>query len=142
MRNFFDNLRYRLQQFMQGRYGTDEFNRFLSFAAIILLVPSFFRFLWRPLIFFYAAALAVIIYMIFRAFSKNIYARSKERDFYVKIKGKVISFFRLQKRRWTERKTHRFYRCPQCRTVVRVPRGRGRIQITCPKCRTQFIKKS
>ena len=46
------------------------------------------------------------------------------------------------KKRWAQRSTYRFYKCPQCKQTVRVPKGRGKICITCPKCKTEFIKKS
>ncbi len=142
MRNFLDNLRYRFQQLMQGRYGTDEFNRFLSFFALGLIIISFFRWLWPPLFYVDIAALLILAYAIFRSFSRNHYARSKERDFYVNIKDKVLGFFRLQKKRWDGRATSRYYRCPGCRTIIRVPKGRGKIEITCPKCRNRFIKRT
>lgn len=142
MRNFFSNLKYRMQQSMQGRYGSDEFNRFLSIAALVLIIASLFGRLWAPLLYLYWPGLAVIVYMIFRTMSRNYTARSKERSFYLKVRNKVTGFFRLQKRRAKEGRTHVFYKCPSCRTTIRVPRGRGRIEITCPKCRTKFIKRT
>lgn len=142
MRNFFGNLGYKIRQWMQGRYGTDEFNRFLSVVAIIFLVASLFGRLWYPLMFLYIPGVLLLGYTIFRTLSKNLYARSKERDFYVRVKGKISGFFRLQKRRWNERGTSRFYKCPKCRATVRVPKGRGRIEITCPKCRERFVKRT
>ncbi len=140
MRNFFSNLKYRLAQSMQGRYGNDELGRFLWFFALICFLVSCFSRLVGWLGFFYIPGLAALIFNIFRSFSKNYTARSKERDFYVNIKSKIVGFFKLQKRRWTERKTHRFYKCPRCGQTIRVPKGRGRIQITCPKCNQSFIK--
>lgn len=142
MRNFFGNLGYRIRQWMQGRYGNDEFNRFLSWVAIAFLIASLFGRLWTPLMFFYIPGILILAYTIFRSLSKNLYARSKERDFYVKVKGKIAGFFRLQKRRWRERNTSRFFTCPKCRATVRVPVGRGRIEITCPKCREKFVKRT
>lgn len=142
MRNFFGNLGYRLRQWMQGRYGNDEFNRFLSVAALVFIVISLFGRLFYPLTFFYIPGVLILIYTLFRSFSKNHYARSKERNFYVNIKNRFLGFFRLQQRRWRGRNTSRYYRCPECRTIIRVPKGRGKIQITCPKCRKQFIKRT
>lgn len=142
MRNFFGNLGYRFRQWMQGRYGYDEFSRFLMIVAIVFFVISIFGRLWTPLLFFYIPGILIFAYTIFRALSKNAYARSKERDFYVKLKNRFLGFFKLQKKRWDGRKTSRFYRCPQCRTIIRVPKGRGKIEITCTKCRTKFIKRT
>ena len=142
MRNFFGNLRYKIGMWMQGRYGNDEFNRFLSIVAIVCFILSFFGTLCTPLGYAYWLGLAILIYTIIRSLSKNIRVRSKERDFYVNIKSKIVGFFKLQVRRIKEGKTSKFYRCPKCRTIIRVPKGRGRIQITCPKCRQQFIKRT
>lgn len=140
MRDFLDRLRYKIQQFMQGRYGSDELNRFLWFVALAFFVASCFGGLVSWLSYFYAPALVILIFCIFRQMSKNVYARSKELDSYVKIKDKISGFFKLQKRKWSERNTHKFYRCPKCHATVRVPKGRGRIMITCPKCKEEFIK--
>ena len=127
---------------MQGRYGNDEFNRFLSFAALGFILLSLLRVVWYPLGFLYIVGLLILIYTIFRSFSKNLYARSKEREFYVNIKSRFLGFFRLQKRRWNGRNTSRYYRCSKCRTIVRVPKGRGKLEITCPKCKNTFIKRT
>lgn len=140
MGNFLNDLKYRLRQWAAERYGNDELNRFLYFATIVFIVISFFGWLWRPLQFFYYLALISLIFSIFRFSSRNKSARLKERDFYFRAKNKFLGFFNLQKRRWTERKTHVFYTCPTCKTTIRVPRGKGRIEISCPKCRTRFIK--
>ena len=69
-------------------------------------------------------------------------ARAAENYRYFVCKNKVLGWFRRGKARWQDRKTHRYFRCPQCRATVRVPRGKGKIRITCPKCKHQFVKKS
>lgn len=142
MRNFFSNMRYRMQQWMTGRYGNDEFNRFLSVAAFVFLIISCFGRLCTALSFFYIPGILLLIYTIVRSLSRNFSARSKEREFYFKVKDHITGFFNLQRRRWIGRKLSRYYRCPKCRTIVRVPKGKGKIQITCPRCRSQFIKRT
>lgn len=142
MRNFFSNLGYRFQQWMQGRYGNDEFNRFLSIAAFVLIVGYFFGFLWSPLRWLYIPTVLILAFSIFRTFSRNIEARTRERNWYLRIRNKVSGFFRIQKRKIREGDKYRFFTCPDCRTTIRVPKGHGRIEITCPRCRKKFIKRT
>ena len=142
MKNFFSNLKYRLQQGMQGRYGNDELNRFLSIAAIVCFVIAILQFIWSPLYYAWYLGLVLLIFQIFRSFSKNTYQRSKERDWFLGIRSRLSGEIKFQKKKWDQRGTSRFFRCPKCRQAIRVPKGRGRIEITCPKCGTKFVKKS
>ena len=123
---------------MIGRYGTDGLNQFLSFASIVMLLLSlltrFSLFTWV------GAVLLVLCY--YRSLSRNISKRTDENYRYYAIKDRVDSKFRGLKEQWTNRRVYHYYRCPQCHQKLRVPRGRGRIQISCPRCGTQFIKKS
>jgi len=133
--NRFKQFMYR---FMYGRYGADQFSRFLLVASFVAMILHFILG-WRIL---YYIFLAIIIYNCFRMYSKNIYKRQQELAAYLTFKRKFDSKIALQKRKWNERHTHRFFACPVCRTTVRVPKGRGKIEITCPKCKNTFIKKS
>ena len=123
---------------MAGRYGTDALNQFLSILAIVLLllapVTGVGLFTWL--------GAAALVYCYFRTFSRNISRRTEENYKFYNLKERVAGKFRGVKRRWDDRKTYRYYRCPKCRQMLRVPRGRGRIEISCPRCGTQFIKKS
>lgn len=130
-------MREKLQRFMWGRYGTDRFNQFLMFVAIVCLLISF---LGGGM--FYLLATAVMIYAYFRMFSRNISKRSLENQWYLKREMKVRSFFGKKKKELAQHKDYHIYRCPNCRQKIRVPRGRGRIAITCKKCGKEFIKKS
>ena len=131
-------MREKFRQFMIGRYGTDGLNQFLSFASIVMLLLSlltrFSLFTWL------GAVLLVLCY--YRSLSRNISKRTDENYRYYAIKGRVDSKLRGLKEQWANRRVYHYYRCPQCRQKLRVPRGRGRIQISCPRCGTQFIKKS
>lgn len=133
--NRFKQFMYR---FMYGRYGADQFSRFLLVASFVAMVLHIILG-WRIL---YYIFLAIIIYNCFRMYSKNIYKRQQELALFLTLKRQFDSKFALQKRKWNERHTHRFFACPVCRTTVRVPKGRGKIEITCPKCKNNFIKKS
>lgn len=125
------------QRFMSGRYGADHFSRFLSIAALVLLLLGLF--LWGV---FYYIGLALLIYSYFRMFSRNIQKRYAENQWYLAKTAALRSWFGHCQTRFAQRKTYRYFRCPHCRQAIRVPKGRGRISITCPKCQTQFIRKS
>ena len=85
---------------------------------------------------------ALLVFCYYRTFSRNISKRTEENYKFYTLKDRVGSKFRSWKEQWANRKVYHYYRCPQCRQKLRVPRGRGRIQISCPRCGTQFIKKS
>lgn len=122
---------------MWGRYGNDQLNRFLMIIVLVFLVLSMiFR---GP---FYFLALAALIYSYFRMFSRNIAKRSAENQWYLKKSMKARGFFQKKKRELSQRKQYHIYKCPNCKQKIRVPRGRGRIAITCRKCGTEFVKKS
>lgn len=124
-------------RFMQGRYGNDQFNRFLMIVAMVLLILSVFG-----LDLLYFIAIAVMVYAYFRMFSKQIYKRSAENQKYLQYEWKVKVKLQKKKSQLQQSKTHRIYKCPNCKQKIRVPKGRGRIAITCRKCGHEFIKKS
>lgn len=131
-------MKEKLIRFMQGRYGADSFGRFLSGAAMVLLLLSL---LLRQRA-FYPLALAVLVYCYFRIFSKNIAKRYAENQKYLAVTAGIRRFWKKKKWELGQRKTHHIYRCPGCRQKIRIPRGKGRIEIRCPKCNGKFVKNS
>ena len=131
-------MREKFERFMAGRYGADELSKAQNVVALVLLVISIFT----RMGIFYWLAIALIIYETFRTFSKNISKRYQENQQYLNYRYKLTVKIDRYKKRFQQRKIYRFYKCPQCKQTVRVPRGRGKICITCPKCRTEFVKKS
>lgn len=131
-------MKEKLQRFMIGRYGADELSKAQSVVVMILLVLSLFG----RLGILYWLALALMIYSIWRMFSKNVSKRYEENQKYLNYRYKATVKIDRMKKHFAQRKIYRFYKCPQCRQKVRVPKGRGKICITCPKCRTEFVKKS
>lgn len=130
--------RERMTKFMYGRYGTDELSKvYLVLAIACLAVHLITRF--SPM---YLAGMALLIYGLYRSFSRNTAKMSAQNQKYMTWRYKRIVKLNQAKKQWAERKEYRFYRCPDCNQKVRVPRGRGKIAITCPKCKTEFIKKS
>lgn len=131
-------MREKLRQFMIGRYGTDGLNQFLSIASIVMLLISLIT---RVSLFTYVG-MVLLILCYYRSLSRNISKRTEENYKFYTIKDRITSKANGLKDQWANRKLYHYYRCPQCRQKLRVPRGRGRIQISCPRCGTQFIKKS
>lgn len=159
--------RDRLANFMSGRYGMDEFGRFLNIVTIILLAVSFFvPFVW-------IAAALLLGYSYFRILSRNLPARDAENRKYCSIRyrnkggagraggyggnggyngyggadqgsrgGRSSKPMSDQQKKALDRKTHRIFKCPNCAQKIRVPKGKGRISIKCPRCRIEFIKKT
>ena len=119
-----------LRSFMAGRYGTDRLNMVIlcsglgaSILSVLVPVPPFNLVFW-------ALSYALMIWAIFRSLSRNTYKRYQENRKYLMFLQKIKD------------KDHRYFDCPRCRQQVRVPRGKGKIAISCPKCREKFIRKT
>ncbi|MBQ5824488.1 MAG: hypothetical protein IIW48_06730 [Clostridia bacterium] len=128
----------KLNRFMQGRYGIDEISYCLLAISFILMIISRFDKLW----FFYFPALVPLVLSIIRALSKNITARISEREKFLKAAEPIKAFIKLQRNKIRDRKTHKYFKCKKCNSVLRVPIGKGKIAITCPKCGNKFNKKT
>ena len=128
----------KMARFMYGRYGMDQLSRNLSLICLVLLIVTMF--VRNNVI--YMIALVGIVYTYFRVFSRNISRRSEENEKYLKFHYKVVGKLNKIKFRITDSKTHRIFRYPSCSQKIRVPRGKGKISIKCPKCRIEFIKKT
>lgn len=128
----------KIQQFMVGRYGSDQFTLFLSITGIALSFLGNFKYL-RGL---YFIGTIMIFYSLFRSLSKNYEARRKELNWYLVWSEKPKAYIKLLMNQIRDRKTHRYFKCKSCKTIMRVPKGRGKIEITCPKCRMKVIKKT
>ena len=141
-------MKERLRKFMEGRYGADALNRFLTLCGWVLLLLGFVLSALDSKVALSVGSLlvtlswALLIFSIFRTLSKNTSQRASENYKYFVYKNKVTGWFRRLKTRWQDRKVHRYFKCPQCHATVRVPKGKGKIRITCPKCKHQFVKKS
>lgn len=135
-------MREKLQRFMTGRYGADELGRTLNIVVLVSLVVSMFSGLLPVLSVFYWFGIALMIYNCFRMFSKNVSKCYEENQRYLSRRYKAVVKRDQWKKRFAQRDTYRFFKCPGCRQRVRVPKGRGKICITCPKCRREFIRRS
>ena len=84
----------------------------------------------------------VVIYCYFRIFSRNVQKRYAENQAYLMKTYKIRNWFQNQKNIWQQRKVYHIYTCPSCKQKIRIPKGKGKIEVRCPKCGTTFIKKS
>ena len=137
-------MRDKFNKFMQGRYGVDELSRFTMGAALVLIILTMFITMFNRNLgsIFDFLGIAAIVYAYFRIFSRNIQQRYAENQKYLNYRYQMAVKWDRFKKHLAQRKNYRFYKCPQCKQKVRVPKGRGKICITCPKCRTEFVKKS
>lgn len=137
-------MREKFAIFMMGRYGQDQLNRLLSITGLIILVVSVVIVRFIPLLssVLWIAAVALIVICYWRMFSRNIAARSAENQRYLTFRYK----FAVEKQRRAERaaqsKDYKFFKCPKCGVLNRIPKGKGEIEITCPRCGEKFIRKS
>ena len=130
IRQFIQRLGYGLRTFMVGRYGTDKLNMVILSAGLAACLVSAFVDSVKVNLLLTGVSYGLMIWALYRSFSRNTYKRYQENR-------KFLQFFdRLKDRE------HRYYDCPKCRQMVRVPRGKGKISITCPRCREKFVKKT
>ena len=127
-----------LRRMMMGRYGGDQLNNALLLLCLLLIALRWATG-WAVI---GGLAVALLVLCYFRMFSRNINARYMENQRFLAFWGPMRQRLQGVSARFADRKTHRYYKCPQCGKRLRVPRGRGKINITCPQCHTQFIRKS
>lgn len=130
-------MKEKLYRFMAGRYGNDNLNRFLLIVALVLVALS-----WVGSNVFAGIGFACLIYIYFRMLSKNTYKRARENQVYMSYVYKIKNFLNGKKREFEQRKIYHIYKCPSCKQKIRIPRGKGKIEIKCPKCGQTFIKNS
>jgi hypothetical protein len=128
-------------QFMIGRNGNDELNRFLLAVDMVLILLSviFSRGIGRI---FSPIALVLLGFTYYRMLSRDLIRRSDENARYFRIRERVLSALRVRKEQWVQRKDYKFFVCPACKATLRVPKGRGKIKIVCRKCGNSFMGKS
>lgn len=128
------------KKFMYGRYGGDNLSTALLVLSFILLMIS--GILPKSLSILVIIAYVPAVLCIFRLFSRNIYKRQMENYKYLRIKNRIIFLFKRKSNELKDIKTHKYFKCPNCKQNLRVPRNQGKISVTCPKCRNSFKAKS
>jgi predicted membrane protein len=128
----------KLRKFMMGRYGVDQLNKFLLGTAVIIVFLSIF---FRNLLFDILPVILLIL-CYYRIFSKNISQRYKENQKYLAVRDKLVKAVQNYRTRRIQNRNYRIYVCPTCNQKIRVPKGKGKICITCPRCKAEFIRRS
>lgn len=129
-------------RFMQGRYGIDQFSKFLLITGLVIIFGAAVIGDNPVGIIAYILGWVIIIYSYTRVFSRKILARRKENRAYLAKTEKVRGYFLRQKNIWRQRKDYHIYTCPSCRQKIRIPKGKGKVEIRCPKCGEKFIRRS
>lgn len=123
---------------MYGRYGTDQLSKAVLISSLVVYFVNLFW--WHN---FYVATIIwiILLWNVFRCYSRNIVKRRQENELYLRfvsaIKRRIMLF-----QKQSQDRSHKYFMCPNCQKFVRVPKGHGKITITCPNCRTKFDKKS
>ncbi|MEA4921810.1 MAG: hypothetical protein VB031_00435 [Eubacteriaceae bacterium] len=136
--------------FMRGRYGNDQFGIFLFIVSFVLEIIG----MLVKIRFIYWIGIIVFVFMFARVFSRNIYKRQAENEKFLNVKNRIMNwnYFRKQKKKGTytyssserakngkgREPVYCYFYCPACKQQVRVPAGKGKVKVTCPKCGTVF----
>ncbi len=124
-----------LYRFTYGRYGTDTLNKvltwvYLAWIIICTVIALFWDSVWFSL-FYWLTTAALLVWIFFRMFSRNIAKRQKENRIF-------CNFFKLRKNKFRDRRTHVYRKCPSCHATLRLPKARGKHFVVCPGCKHRF----
>ena len=137
--SFFQRVGNAMARFMYGRNGGDRLGLVTIWTAIVIdVVCLFIKGYQVPYLILSTLSTAMVLWALWRMFSRNLAKRRAENALYM---NKVVYPLRQALSRSRD-KEHKYFTCPNCRTVCRVPRGKGRIVITCPKCGAEIHGKS
>lgn len=134
----------KIKRFMYGRYGVDQFGKDMLWLSVLLSILSMILNLFKiPIITTLLSFVStlVLVYIIYRTFSKNINKRVMENNKYLGKKTRFLTKIKFNVTRAKDAKNFVYIKCPNCKNYSRVPRGKGKIKITCRVCKTQFDKK-
>ena len=130
-------IRNALMRFMYGRYGQDQLNLFLLVSYLVL----YYIFLFTRFVPLYWVSLALLAWTLFRLLSRNAPRRRAENAKFLKLIGPLQRWFHLRRTIYRD-KEHCYFKCPHCGQQLRVPRGKGKITVTCRSCGASFEEKS
>ena len=119
-----------MRRFFAGRYGHDRLNMLILTTGLVLVVLGLLIHVWWINLFLTIGSYALLIWALFRSFSRDHYKRYQENRKYLLFLDRVKD------------RDNRYFTCPRCHQTVRVPRGKGKISITCPRCKEKFVRKT
>lgn len=140
--SFGQKIKAALANFMRGRHGTDNLGMFTLVTGLVLSVVSMFMGAGTLGTVFSTLGLALYIITLFRMFSRNHEKRQAENRKYIDLTGRWKTKFRQWKKRMQNRKNYKYFKCPKCKAMLRLTRGCGEKEITCPRCQNQFKQKA
>ena len=138
MKRWFNEIGKKIQRWCEGAYGYDELGMFLILSSLIILLFGYIP----GMRFLSVLSMVPLFWALFRCFSRNKYMRYSELEEYIKIKKKINEKLKLYQNKWRDRKTHCYVKCKHCGAILRVPKGKGNIEITCPRCGNKTSKKT
>lgn len=138
MRAFLTRMQWKMAEFMQGRHGADDLAQASLIAGIVVMLANLL--LGSQLL--SLLSLALLTYALFRCYSKNLAKRTQENDAFLKLVAKPKHQLDIAQKRWKNRKTTVYFTCKGCGSTLTVPKGKGTLRVTCPKCKAQVTKKS
>ena len=131
-------MREKLQRLMMGRYGNDKMNQVLSVVSLAFVLLGSILGIDA----LYTLGMLLLAYLYFRMFSRNIGKRYAENQVFLQYYNRITSVFAGKKHSMEHNKNYKIFACPQCKQKLRVPKGKGKIQIRCSRCGNEFIKRS
>ena len=138
VKGFLDRLQWRMAAWMQGRHGADSLSNALIVVGLVLtlasILPGLGLLSWAAFVFLAVA--------LFRCFSRNEYKRAGENEAYLRFVAKPKRAVSVAGKAWKNRKTTCYFKCKHCGAVLSVPRGKGKLRVTCPQCHEQTIRTS
>jgi len=137
-------MREKIVRFLWGRYGIDTLGYALIVASLVITLVSSFA-VKLPIGVSVALTVlsnALLVWTMFRMLSRNITARRRENEILMGWWKPVKKWFKLQKNKFRDRKTHVYFACPKCKNNLRVPKGKGEITVTCPVCKERFDRRT
>lgn len=127
---------------MAGRYGTDRLNQFMLIVLLVCAVINMFIRNGYVSMLLTSWEILLIVFIYIRMFSRNLTKRYAENQKYLSVENKVRHFFGQKKYIQQQRKDYHIYSCPNCKQKIRIPKGKGKVSVRCPKCGTEFVKNS
>lgn len=138
MRGFLERLQWKMALWMEGRYGPDNLSTFLVFGGVIL---TFFSMI-PGLDLFWIIGLISVIIGVLRTFSKNTAKRERENENWLRFAHMPKTLLLLARRSWADRATTKYFICKGCGAILSIPKGKGKLHVTCPQCHHQVEKNS
>lgn len=142
MKKLLKYLNDRLEGWLHNRYGLDELSLLVLGAATVTFMLAQMLRKTRSYAVLLIIAVIMAIWAVYRCFSHNISGRSKEEAVYMKVRDEVCFQVSMRKKTWEIRKSYRYFRCKECKCRYRVPKRKGKIQITCPNCKKKTIRRT